>query len=261
MDISISINNNYVCVNDVYYYDESTNFFDINEFKNKILKFKKLKICCNNINSLSSSIVNNISNMPITHLNITKLFNQRIDNLPSTIKYLTLGSNFDQPIDNLPSNLIYLTLGYHFNQPIDNLPSTIKYLTLKHKFNQPINNLPSNLTHLTLGHDFNQPINSLPSSITHLTLGFNFNQPIDSLPSSITRLELGYTFNQPINSLPPKLTYLSLDIMGVQSRSFNYDDLVAILPESLKRIKIPCNIVGKRLSELIKLKNKNIHIE
>jgi hypothetical protein len=110
-------------------------------------------------------------------------FNQSVDNLPSSIKYLTFGDDFNQSVDKLPSSITYLKFGHIFNQSVDKLPLSIKYLKFGRDFNQPVNNLPP-LTHLTFGDAFNQPVNNLPLSLTNLTFEHDFNQPVDKLPSS-----------------------------------------------------------------------------
>jgi hypothetical protein len=62
------------------------------------------------------------------------------------------------------NSITHITFGKNFNQPIDNLPNSIKYLDFDFgsKFNQRIDNLPNNLTHLKLEEEFNQPISNLP---------------------------------------------------------------------------------------------------
>ena len=53
-------------------------------------------------------------------------FNQSIDNLPNSIKNLTLSYCFNQPIDNLPNGIINLTFGNYFDQSIFKLPFSLK---------------------------------------------------------------------------------------------------------------------------------------
>jgi len=50
------------------------------------------------------------------------MFDKSVDNLPSSLKYLTFGSTFNQKVDKLPNSLIYLTFGRYFNQTVNNLP-------------------------------------------------------------------------------------------------------------------------------------------
>lgn len=54
-----------------------------------------------------------------------------------------------------------LILGESFNNPIDNLPLTLKYLELGKKFNQPIDNLPHSLTHLKISCSYKLPFTFL----------------------------------------------------------------------------------------------------
>lgn len=76
-------------------------------------------------------------------------FNQKIDALPDTIKYLTLGNNFDKIIKKLPSSLIKLTLSckYQYKKQLKKYENRIqinyigkilimnfKHKTIKHPF-------------------------------------------------------------------------------------------------------------------------------
>jgi hypothetical protein len=49
--------------------------------------------------------------------------------LPDSITYLRLDSDFDQKVDNLPNSLTYLSMfnADDFNQTIDNLPNSLQY--------------------------------------------------------------------------------------------------------------------------------------
>jgi hypothetical protein len=149
-------------------------------------------------------------------------FNQKIDNLPSSIRDLTLSYYLNQRLDNLPPEIRSLTLGNSFNQRLDNLPSGIINLTLDWEFNQCLDNLPSSIINLTLGYHFNQRLDNLPSSIINLTLGDNFNQPLDNLPSSINKITFksyghhNIKFNQEIKKIPPNLTLI--DISQIQNK-------------------------------------------
>ncbi len=55
-------------------------------------------------------------------------FNQPLDNLPSTLKKLSIVSpEFDQPVDNLPESLVELYMYCKkFNKPLDNLPENLE---------------------------------------------------------------------------------------------------------------------------------------
>lgn len=52
-----------------------------------------------------------------------------INTLPNTIKYFEFDDKF-----NLPENLTHLILGKYFNQYVDNLPITLKKITLHKSF-------------------------------------------------------------------------------------------------------------------------------
>ena len=149
-------------------------------------------------------------------------FNQHLDNLPTSIRDLTLGHSFNQRLDNLPFSIINLTLGHNFNQPLDNLPSSIRDLTLGQCFNQPLDNLPYGIQNLTLDYYFNQNLNNLPSKIQNLTLGLSFNQSLDNLPSSLNKITfksyLQYTeFNWKVKKIPSNLKIV--DISKIPNKS------------------------------------------
>jgi hypothetical protein len=159
-------------------------------------------------------------------LELPEKFNDKLENLPSGIKSLTIGRSiyslfgnfavFNQPINkgDLPNSLTYIQFGYGFNQPIDGLPVNLLTLYFGNKFNQPIEGLPVNLRTLYFGDDFNQPIDGLPANLVTLYFGDNFNQPIDGLPNSIIELTLGYYFNKPANNLPFGLKRLFMRGVG-----------------------------------------------
>ena len=53
-------------------------------------------------------------------------FNEELKDLPDLI----FGHYFNQKIDNLPSTLTHLTVGYLFNQKMVNLPLTVKQIKI-----------------------------------------------------------------------------------------------------------------------------------
>ena len=64
-------------------------------------------------------------------------FNQSINNLPDSIKFLKLSENFNLQINKFPKNLKFLVLNYEFNQPLK-IPEGLEYLILGEKFNHSI---------------------------------------------------------------------------------------------------------------------------
>jgi hypothetical protein len=103
-------------------------------------------------------------------------------------------SRFNQRIDNLPSSITDLTLGFYFNQNIDNLPHGIRDLTLGSNFNQRLDNLPSSIINLTFGQNFNQSIENLPHSINKIIFksyyDIEFNQEIKKIPLNLTLVDI-----------------------------------------------------------------------
>jgi hypothetical protein len=107
-------------------------------------------------------------------------FNSRIDWLPEGITDVHLGTEFNQPIDNLPHTIKRITIMPYndieytkFNQPMDNLPTGLEELSivLNKSFNKPLDNLPTGLKKICLHlHNFLYPINTLPNSIEEINI-------------------------------------------------------------------------------------------
>ena len=191
----------------------------------------------------------------LTHLTLGKKFNQPIDNLPKSLKYLIFDNrdgdyqpidnrdcDFNQPIDNLPNSITNIILSKLFNQPIDNLPKSLKYLIFDNiygDFNQPIDNLPNSITHLTFSRKFNCPVDNLPNSLINLQTGYYFNYPLDNLPNSLKHLTIGDNcdwggskYNYPLDNLPNSIEYL-----GFTNYSC-FDKTLMNLPKSLTTLNL-----------------------
>jgi len=107
-------------------------------------------------------------------------YNCRIDWLPEGITEIYLGAIFNQPLENLPSTTkkiviqAYQKIGYtHFNQPLDYLPCGLEefYMYFNQAFNHPLNNLPSGLKKLQInGYYFAKSINNLPDSLEEINI-------------------------------------------------------------------------------------------
>jgi hypothetical protein len=131
----------------------------------------------------------------------TDNFNALIDFLPEGIEEIHLGRFFNKPINNLPSSLKKLSICSHelnyskFNQSLDNLPTGLECLILKliENFNHTLDNLPSNLKELHLVvKNFNHPLNNLPQALEKLIVSkFNFYETY-SLPSSLKEVNITY---------------------------------------------------------------------
>jgi hypothetical protein len=121
-------------------------------------------------------------------------FNQPLDNLPSSLKYLELYDKFNQPLDLLPEGLKRLIINAEFNYPLDNLPAGLEYLEIRGAFNHPINNLPLGLKQLRIKNigdydDYNTRI-AIQRNITTTT---QFNQPVIKLPQNIEVIECSHS--------------------------------------------------------------------
>ena len=145
------------------------------------------------------------------------------------------GSKFNQKINNLPTSLTHLRFGFYFNQKVNNLPQNLTHLTFGNRFNQEVNNLPQNLRYLTFGYYFNQFVDYLPSNIVEITFCYEFNQKIENLPISIQKIIFSThsDYNIELNCLPNFLEFLQLPE--------KYDKKILNLPKELKTIKCSKN--------------------
>jgi hypothetical protein len=119
-------------------------------------------------------ILKNLTNCNIKTIYFIGNFNSKINknNLPITIEKIVMLCEYNQPINNLPDSIKYLNVGDNFNHLVNK------------------NNLPKFITYLNLGQHYNYDINNLPDTITYLELGYNFNSSIIKLPNSIKLLKI-----------------------------------------------------------------------
>lgn len=106
---------------------------------------------------------------------------------------------------------IMISFGF-FNQPLDNLPKSLKSLTIySHKFNHSLDNLPENLEYLIMAGKYNKPLDFLPSNLKelHLLGMYNFNQPLDNLPSNLEKLIISAPYKHSLDNLPDSLSYFN----------------------------------------------------
>jgi len=128
-------------------------------------------------------------------------FDQKIDKLPGKIENLYFWdgmkmedyqgyyySTFNKPINNLPKSLKKLTLSEYFNQPVDNLPLSLEEIIFGGIFNQPVDNLPLSLRKIKFGESFNKPTNNLPNKIKYVSFWDIIS--INNLPDSIEEIEI-----------------------------------------------------------------------
>lgn len=175
-------------------------------------------------------------------------FNNSLDDLPSTLCFLTITSNrhFNKPLNRLPDSLSNLTIhSSHFNQPLLSLPPNLTVLEIANtqiyksniytipmhhvyssdpqtghhfddrllfEFNKPVS-LPASLQHAILYCRFNQSLTKLPPNLISLYLGNQYKQPLPPLPSSLHHLVIGASFTDELQ-LPPSLLTLGINTIG-----------------------------------------------
>jgi hypothetical protein len=112
-------------------------------------------------------------------------FNNKVNNIPDSIKQLYLGSSFNNKVDNLTNNLTKLIFNGNFNRKNDFLVNSLTVLRYGSTFNFSINNSPKNLNSLCFGENFNKPINKLPQKITFIRLEEYFSHKIKKFPPKL----------------------------------------------------------------------------
>uniref|UniRef100_A0A6C0CD62 FNIP repeat-containing protein n=1 Tax=viral metagenome TaxID=1070528 RepID=A0A6C0CD62_9ZZZZ len=147
---------------------------------------------------------NNVTLTQITHLTFVGNYNQPIKNsIPSSVTHLEFGNNFNQPLNDLPLTVKNLTLAFKFNHSLKDC-GAVTNLTLNVNSDFiPIDGISLSVTHLTFGFYFDQIITGwIPESVTHLKFGTCFNKSVKNIPSSVTHLYLGVGFKQPRDEIP-----------------------------------------------------------
>ena len=115
----------------------------------------------------------------------------QLDNLPLNLKKAFLDVGFITELDYLPDHITHLTLGL-YNQSLDNLPSTLTTLIFNShsKFNQRLDHLPKDLKWLVMPSEYNQPLDYLPNGLLWLELGNRFLKALKFLPQSLKVLTM-----------------------------------------------------------------------
>ena len=104
------------------------------------------------------------------------------------------------------NNITHLKLTYEFNDDVNDLPDSVKYLYIQNCDNtSEIKSLPPNLRTLRLSDDYNLPILQYPKTLKRFIGGEDFDQNIDNLPDSVEYIFLGESYNTNIKKLPNNL--------------------------------------------------------
>ena len=103
-------------------------------------------------------------------------YNHALDNLPEGLLSL-ICINFNQPIDNFPNSLVNVEFGNSFQQSINLLSDSVKYLNLTIDYAQPIYKYPTNLEELIISENyywgnykFVLDFNLLPDTVKNIKL-------------------------------------------------------------------------------------------
>ena len=186
----------------------------------KKTQLKSLKVSSVNFDFYTKKMYD-ISDMPITHMQVGMNFEGKFKSLPSSLKCLgfEVFSFYNQPFPEMPRGLETLDVGYKFNQQL-NLENCVrlKSLSLGASYDRLLDGcLPPSLEHLEIHckdyvHDLNNLLRSLPN-LKVLRINSKFNRSIDlSCNTSLTKLEFNYNseFKSEIRNAQPSLKYLEV---------------------------------------------------
>jgi hypothetical protein len=129
----------------------------------------------------------------------------------------------------LPQGTTHITLGIQFNQLLENIPASVKSITIGNSFyqsyfNQPLDTLNSGVEELKIiSHTFNQsPVNLPPTLRNVVMVSPVFNYPLNLFPDSVETLELSNFDIANTTKLPQNLKTINLI-----SSKLQFDSIVA----------------------------------
>jgi hypothetical protein len=101
-------------------------------------------------------------------LSLGEEFNQQVD-LPLGLKYLKLNTDNEYIIDNLVNTIEELEFGENFNLKLENLPNSIKQISLNNVYyNQDLNLLPVSIEFIALPYYYHKKIYHIPKSLKRI---------------------------------------------------------------------------------------------
>ena len=150
----------------------------------------------------------------------------------------------------LPQGTTHITLGVQFNQLLENIPASVKSITIGNSFyqsyfNQPLDTLNSGVEELKIiSCTFNQsPVNLPPTLRNVVIVSPVFNYPLNLFPDSVETLELSNFDIANTTKLPQNLKTINL-ISG----NLQFDSIVAFakrFPDV--EIKMPYSLNAQRV--------------
>lgn len=150
----------------------------------------------------------------------------------------------------LPQGTTHITLGVQFNQLLENIPASVKSITIGNSFyqsyfNQPLDTLNSGVEELKIiSRTFNQsPVNLPPTLRNVVIVSPVFNYPLNLFPDSVETLELSNFDIANTTKLPQNLKTINLISSNLQ-----FDSIVAFakrFPDV--EIKMPHSLNAQRV--------------
>lgn len=222
--------------------------------------YKYLHSIPNNIKCIKTLDTDCIYNMPLDklpsnleELNIIGLdyFNHELNNLPSTLKKLSIGGIYSHSLDNLPNGLKELRLGGNYKSKLDGLPNNLETLYLDYNFNQELDNLPSSLKNLIIGQfsKYTKSLDNLPYGLENLIIHSKHVYNLNNLPATLKKLSIKnhnsensqkYSFE----NLPENLDYLKIELSCEINLKFDN------LPTNLRKFVLRAGICNQQLNNL-----------
>jgi hypothetical protein len=147
---------------------------------NPNIKLLELNCIKNNLLELDNIKLNNLVKLFCGYNKISKL-----DNLPSSLKYLDCAGNSISMLSNLPDKLVYLNCENCKINNLDNLPLTLEILICSDNYILSLDYLPESIVELNCKGCRITQLDNLPSNICELTCYSNKIYELFNLPKNI----------------------------------------------------------------------------
>ncbi len=198
-----------------------------------------------------------LNNFPkyLEELDIIRLveFNNKLDNLPSTLKVLSIGGIYSHPLDNLPEGLQELRVGGNYECKLKKLPKNLETLYLKHDFNQELNDPPSGLKHLIISESskYVGSLNNLPYGLKTLIISSNYIYDLNNLPVTLKKIRINNKKSNNANIKKYNFEYLpeNLDCLEIETHETE-DFTLDNLPCNLRKLIFKTGIYNQKLNNL-----------
>jgi|GEM_PF-1011751 len=158
------------------------------------------------------------------------------DNLPASLKDLSIDYNQLTTLPKLPSGLTRLNCSNNQFTTIQNLPASLEALFCNENKLTQLPTLPSNLTYLNCQYNLLTTLPTLPPTLITLIANNNKLTSLPSLPNKLQQVEVGYNQLTKLPTLPEQL--YSLDCNN------NLLECLPTLPSGMRSLNINNNKIA-----------------